>query len=47
MFIRSVINMLEYDQKPIEIGGPGGAIYLALLVLHHSAWSTQKGMSTF
>ena len=33
----------EYD-KPIEIGGAGGAIYLPYLVPHHSAWSTQKGI---
>ena len=32
--------------KPLEIGASGGAIYLPYLVLHHTAWSTQKGMST-
>ena len=34
----------EYD-KPIEIGGAGGAIYLPYLVPHHSTWSTQKARS--
>ena len=29
------------------IGGSGGAIYLPYLVLHHTAWSNPKGMSTF
>ena len=34
--------------KPLEIGRSGGAIYLQYLVLHHTAWSTQRGqMSTF
>ena len=33
--------------KPLEIVEPGGAIYLPYLVLHHTAWSTQKRMSTF
>ena len=32
--------------KSLEIGGPGGAIYLPYLVLLHTAWSTRKGMST-
>ena len=35
-----------YD-NPIEIWGSGGAIYLPYLVLHHTAWSAQEGMSTF
>ena len=34
----------EYDSKPVEIGGAGGAIYLPYIVPHHSARSTQKGM---
>ena len=33
--------------KPREIGGPGGATYLPLLVLNHNAYSTQEGISTF
>ena len=37
----------DYNLKPIEIWGSGGAIYLPYLVLHHTAWSAQKGMSTF
>ena len=32
--------------KPIEIGGPGGAIYQTWYQTN-SAWSTQKGMWTF
>ena len=35
----------EYDITPLEMGGPGGAIYISYLVLHHSTWSAQKGMS--
>ena len=30
----------------LEIGGPGGAIYLPYLVLHHTAQSAQNEMST-
>ena len=33
--------------NPPERGGPGGAIYPSYLVLHHTAWSAQNGMSTF
>ena len=29
----------------IGLGGSGGAIYIPHLVLHHTFWSTQKGMS--
>ena len=36
----------QYDIKPLEIGGPCGAFYLPYMVLHHTAWSTQKGVST-
>ena len=35
----------EYDLKPQEMGGSGGAIYLPYMVLHHNSCSTQKGMS--
>ena len=31
----------------LEIGESDDAIYLPYLVLHHTAWSPQKGMSTF
>ena len=31
----------------LEIGGPGSATYLPLVVQHHTAWSTHKGLSTF
>ena len=31
----------------VEIRGPSGATYLSLPTLHHTGWSTQKGMSTF
>ena len=24
--------------KSLDVGGPGGAIYLPYLVLHHTAW---------
>ena len=34
-------------KRNLEIAGSGGAIYLPYLVLHHTAWSKQKGMSTF
>ena len=34
------------SHKPLEKGGSAGAIYLPYLVLHHTAWSTQKGMWT-
>ena len=37
----------DYNLKPLEIWGSGGAIYLPYLVLHHTAWSAQKGMSNF
>ena len=29
---------LSMTLKPLEIGGPDGAIYLPCLVLHHTAW---------
>ena len=32
--------------EPVEIGGSCGAIYLSYLVLHPTALSTQKGIST-
>ena len=32
--------------KHLEIGVPGGAIYLPYMLLHQTAWSTQRGMST-
>ena len=40
------VNRGQFLKSP-KIRGPGGAIYLPLLVLNHTAWSTPKGMSTF
>ena len=38
---------LSLSMISLEIGGPGGAIGLPLLVLHHTTWSDKKDMSTF
>ena len=40
-------RLIEDSVIPLEIGGPGGAIYLQYLVLCNTAWSIQKAMSTF
>ena len=37
---------LSLSLTRLEIGRSGGAIYLPSLVLHHTAWSTRKEMST-
>ena len=36
----------KISSQYFEIEVPGGAIYLLFLVLDHTAWSKQKGMST-
>ena len=47
--VYTYLTRIQFDirQKTLEIRGSGGAIYLPYLVLHHTAWSAQKGMSTF
>ena len=46
-----VVNLIyTYLTRRIESqekAGPGGAIYLPYLVVPHTTWSAQKGMSTF
>ena len=55
VYVATVVNLVytyltriqfDYDLKPLETGGAGGAIYLPNLVPHHSAWSTHKGRWT-
>ena len=36
-----------FNLSMTEIGGPDGATYLPVLVLHHTALSNQKEMATF
>ena len=43
MFSVKVARVGKLVHKPLEIGGPGGAMYLPLLVTTpHTAWSTSS-----
>ena len=44
--VYTYLARIQFEYDPLEMGGAGGAIHLSYLVLHLSAWSAQKGMST-
>ena len=45
--VYTYLTRIQFDYNTLEVGGSGGAIYLLNMVLHHTAWSAQKGMSIF